>query len=128
MNKKWTVFLHGFLLWLTVFIGAMLIYPIKKNDPIFFETLIAIILVGFTVFFANLYLKKVSTEVTKTAVIVGVVWMAISIAIDLLMFTRGPMKMPISDYFKDIGLTYLIIPIITYGIAVQLRIREKYTV
>ncbi|NOZ75920.1 MAG: hypothetical protein GXO90_11215 [FCB group bacterium] len=125
MNKQGTIYLYGFLLWLTVFIGSILIYPVKNTDPIFFETLITIILVGFTVFFANLYLKKIQSDLSKAAVFAGIVWMIINIVIDLFMFSSGPMKMPIGNYFKDIGLTYLVIPMITYGIAVQFRLREK---
>jgi len=32
--------------------------------------------------------------------------------LDLFMFMEGPMKMSFSDYMLDIGLTYLIYPIL----------------
>ncbi len=35
--------------------------------------------------------------------------------IDLLMFSKGSMAMPIIEYFKDIGLTNLLIPAIIIG-------------
>jgi hypothetical protein len=31
------------------------------------------------------------------------------------MFSKGSMAMPIIEYFKDIGLTHLLIPAITIG-------------
>jgi len=31
------------------------------------------------------------------------------------MFTRGPMPMSFINYLKDIGFTYLLIPVITVG-------------
>ena len=65
--------------------------------------------------FANLYFKKVEVHFLKEGFGVGLVWFAISIAIDLLMFMWGPMKMTFADYMMDIGLTYLMIPIITVG-------------
>lgn len=36
---------------------------------------------------------------------------------DELLFSWGPMKMSLVDYLKDIGLTYLIMPIVTYGMS-----------
>lgn len=47
--------------------------------------------------------------------------MLINIAIDLCLFSWGPMKMNFGDYIQDIGFTYLIIPIITFGIGYQLE-------
>ena len=45
----------------------------------------------------------------------GGAWLAISIALDLLMFMWGPMQMSFIDYLKDIGLTYLMFPVIAAG-------------
>ena len=42
--------------------------------------------------------------------------MVMSIGIDLLMFSWGPMRMGIAQYVMDIGLTYLIYPAITVGL------------
>ena len=38
-----------------------------------------------------------------------------------LLFSEGPMKMPFADYIKDIGLTYLIIPMVTLGFGYLLQ-------
>ena len=56
-----------------------------------------------------------------TGTVVGMIWLAIGVSIDLLMFMQGPMKMPLADYIKDIGVTYLMIPIITSSIAYRSR-------
>jgi hypothetical protein len=48
-------------------------------------------------------------------VLAGVIWLGINLILDLLLFMEGPMKMPFVDYIVDIGLTYLLIPIITAG-------------
>jgi hypothetical protein len=47
----------------------------------------------------------------------GIVFLVVSVAIDLLMFGWGPMKMAFVDYLKDIGLTYMVMPMITVGMA-----------
>ncbi len=119
------VFLYGFLIWLIPFIVAFLIYPIHQNDRILFESIMPVIVTLSVMLFSILYFKKVESAFTKEGILLGVIWFVISIAIDLLMFSSGPMKMGIVDYFKDIGLTYLIIPIITSGIGIIEQRRTK---
>jgi hypothetical protein len=48
---------------------------------------------------------------------VGVVFLAVSLVIDLVLFSWGPMKMSLVEYAKDIGVTYLTIPIVTYAMS-----------
>ncbi len=53
----------------------------------------------------------------REGVILGLVWLAINVLIDLpLMLAGGPMQMTLGQYLADIGLTYLIIPAVTMGI------------
>ena len=68
------------------------------------------------VFFSIRYFRKVNREFIKEGVIIGIVWLIISLAIDLMFFTpESPMQMTLSDYMMDIGITYLIILIIPTG-------------
>ena len=46
----------------------------------------------------------------------------LSIALDLPLFTEGPMKMSFEKYMKDIWLTYLIIPTVTLGFGYLLEV------
>jgi len=69
-----------------------------------------------TVVSTILYFKKVETNFLKEGILLGIVFFAVSIVIDLLMFSKGPMAMPFLDYVKDIGFTYLLIPSITIGV------------
>ena len=50
--------------------------------------------------------------------------MGISIGFDLLMFMWAPIKMSFGDYIADIGLTYLIYPIVTTGFGFLLITRK----
>ena len=67
------------------------------------------------VVFAVLYGRQVKGIVLEEWVKLGILWLLISVVVDLLMFSWGPMKMTLINYFKDIGFTYLAIPIITAG-------------
>ena len=63
------------------------------------------------------YLRRVSGRQAREGVVVGVVWFAMCVLIDApLMLLGGPMQMSLSAYFGDIGLTYVSIPLVTWGL------------
>jgi EamA domain-containing membrane protein RarD len=72
-------------------------------------------LTACVVVFSILYLRKVEADFVRESIWLGVIWLAISIAIDLGIFMWGPMKMSLANYLQDIGLTYLVFPIVTTG-------------
>lgn len=108
-------FFYGFLVWVIPFVVAFLIFPLRTSDRPFFESIMPVAVTVATVIFAVLYFKKVEANFLKEGILLGIVFFAVSIVIDLLMFSKGPMAMPFLDYIKDIGFTYLLIPTITIG-------------
>lgn len=112
--------LYGVLLWAVVFVSSFFIFPLKTINPPFFETLITISLCLFTIIVSVLYFSKTELS-TNNSIKAGIIWMIVNIVIDLPLFSYGPMKKPFADYMTDIGLTYLIIPIITIGIALAAK-------
>jgi len=107
---------YGFLIWLIPFVVAFLIYPIKTSNRALFESIMPVVLMICVVLFSILYLRKVKTDFFKEGILLGVIWFAISLVIDLTMLMpESPMKMSFADYMMDIGLTYVIIPTICVG-------------
>jgi len=84
-----------------------------------------ITLTVFVVLFSVLYFRKIESGFLSESIKPGVVWLAISIVIDLLMFMWGPMKMSFLDYMKDIGFTYLMYPIVTIGFGYLLEKKHR---
>lgn len=112
MKRFWKIILYGFLLWLTVFVLSFLIFPVKQVNPPFFETLITIVLTVSTVFYGYYYFRNEETSLKK-CLLVGFAWVIVNLGIDLPLFLLdSPMKMTFMNYMTDIGLTYLIIPVI----------------
>lgn len=108
--------LYGFLIWLIPFIVAFLIFPIRESNRPLFESIMPIAVTACAVVFSILYFKKLETEFLKEGILIGAVWFLISLIIDLMMFLpESPMHMDFIPYMMDIGLTYMIIPIITIG-------------
>lgn len=123
--KKVKIVLSGFLLWLIPFLFSFLIYPLKTSGSPLFESLMPLILVLFVCIFSYLYLKDIESGILKEGIIIGVIWFLISIIIDLSIFLpSSPMQMSFNNYLSDIGITYLIFPIITISMA-KLRHIDK---
>jgi hypothetical protein len=117
---------YGFLVWLTPFIIAFIVFSIHVSNRPLFESIMAVAVSGTAVGFGILYLKDISQNIVKEGIKVGLLWLLISILIDApLMLFGGPMKMSISAYISDIGVTYLCIPIITWGLSVGFSRTEK---
>lgn len=108
--------LFGVLIWLIAFLVAFAIYPIRESYRPLFESIMPVVLTLGTVFFAHRYLKGVQAGAGREGLLIGLLWMATNIIIDLpLMLSPSPMQMTLADYFADIGVTYALIPIITTG-------------
>ncbi len=104
---------YGILIWVAVFIVAMAVFSFRESNRPLFESIMPVAVTAATVFFAQLFFTRVEKDFVKTGVMLGLVWLAINILIDLPMVFRGPLEMTLPEYFADIGLTYLIIPVIT---------------
>jgi hypothetical protein len=127
MKSLKLVFIYGFLNWLIPFIVALLIFSIRQNDRPLFESIMPVVVTFSVAVFSILYFKKVGARFLQEGVLLGAIWFFLDVVIDLVMFSSGPMKMGMVDYFKDIGLTYLIIPIVTVasGFLVQTKTKTR---
>lgn len=112
----------GVVLWAVVLGAAMAMHTWRATNRMLFESAIAVVLAGATVVFMTLHLRHVTWGFLRAGAFAGVIWTAISIALDLVVFSTGPMKMSFGHYVQDIALTYFMIPIITVGMAYQRRV------
>lgn len=120
MNNNLKVVLFGFLLWLIPFAVSALIFPLRGLDRPLFESIMPVIIVIWTVFFSIIYLTSKNLSGKKGHLLaesakIGLVWLVMSIVLDLMIFIQGPLKMSLWDYTTDIAFTYLMIPTITSG-------------
>ena len=116
--------LYGFLVWLIPFIVAILLSSVRKHNRPLFESLMPVVITISAVPFLILYFSKLQAHFLKEAILLGIIWLAISLILDLLLFMEGPMKMSFADYMMDIGLTYLMIPTISIGFGCLLEKRR----
>lgn len=110
-----SAFLFALAVWIIPFVVAMFIFPIRESNRPLFESIMPVAVGIAVVIFTILYFKKVESNFVKEGILLGVVFFFVSFIIDLSMFTWGPMKMTFGEYISDIGVTYLLMPVITVG-------------
>ncbi|MBI5679899.1 MAG: hypothetical protein HZC47_03260 [Methanobacterium sp.] len=116
MNRYLKIVIFGFLVWLIPFLVSFVVFPLKATMRPLFESIMPLVLTIVVVTLSYYYLKGMETSFVKEGMIIGLVWFVINIAIDLFMFMpASPMHMSFADYMMDIGLKYVMIPVITIG-------------
>jgi hypothetical protein len=118
-------FLYGFLLWLIPFLASVLIFPLKKTDPAFFQSSLGVISITLAVILTVHYFLKTKGNL-KEGIFLGLIFSIVSWFFDFLLFIWGPIKMPLAAYIKEIGIGYLIYPVIAIGFGYLLG-RNKNT-
>lgn len=125
MGNRVRLAAYGLLIWLIPFVVAMALYTVRESWRSLFESAMAVVLASAVTAFAYDHLRRLSAAGAGTGLAVGLVWMAISIAIDLPLMLPAPIAMPVGEYFADIGLTYVMIPVIAAGIGAALARRDR---
>lgn len=119
-----TAILYGFLIWLLPFIFSIIIFFLHSTERALFESLMTVFGMLMAVIFTSLYFKKINKSL-REGIFLGVLWILISLSFDFLFFIAGPIKMNAADYIKDIGISYLSIPIITIGFSYLPKRKEE---
>ena len=110
--------LYGFLVWLVPFLVALAASPLKESRQPLFESIMPVTLALTVVPLAVLYFRRVRTARLGEGIRLGLLWLAISVAIDLPLMLSPPVNYTLAEYAADVGLTYLMMPVLTAGIAV----------
>lgn len=106
---------YGFLMWLLPFAVSLLIFPLRGSARPLFESLMAVVVAASAVGVGIGYLRPGKGQFLREGLALGLAGLLVNVGLDTLMFSGGPMRMGFAEYWMDIGLTYLMIPIITGG-------------
>ena len=86
MNKYVKLVGFGFLIWLVPFLVSFVIFPLRSSNRPLFESIMPVILVIIVMTISVLFFKKIEKESLKEGVIAGVLWLGLSLVIDLMLF------------------------------------------
>jgi hypothetical protein len=117
-------FIYGFLLWLIPFVVSVIIFPLKKTDPAFFQSILGVFSITLAVLLTVHYFQKVKGNL-KEGIFLGLIFAFISWFFDFFFFIWGPIKTPLVSYIKEIGIGYLIYIIIPVGFGYLLGRNKK---
>ncbi len=119
MKKILKIILFGFLSWLIPFVVAFFFYDRNGQptmDVIFIKSILMVVSAIFGAYLLIVYFKQLKENFLKEGLIVGFSWLVINWLLDILILL--PMaKMSFGDWFTQIGLRYLVIPVfsISFG-------------
>ena len=117
---------YGFLVWLIAFLAAIIIFPIHETHRPLFESIMPVVISAGVSIFAYKYLMSCSSNFKSEGLKLGLVFLTVNLLIDLpLMLLPSPMQMTVSHYFQDIGITYLMIPPITWAMGALVSSKVK---
>lgn len=124
MNKLIKIILYGIIIWLVPFIASFAFVDSGGNYTIpetFFKSIMVVAGALTGVVLSVSYFSGVKKNYFGEGVVIGVIWLAINLSLDLAMVYGGFFKMSPAQYFTDIGLRYLSIPIYTIGMGYALK-------
>ena len=122
MNKHIRNILYGFLAWLIPFVASFFFYSKEGGltiDIFLFKSIMIVVGSISAAILLVSYFKKINTSYLKEGIIVGLTWFGINILLDLLVLI--PISgMSVADYFTQIGLRYIVMPVMSIMVGVSL--------
>ena len=116
MNNKLRIVLYGIAIWALPFVVGMLLFTIQSSHADIFDTLMKLFLLLGVMVFTALYLVHSGESSVRHLVLVGMVWTAVCLMIDIPLFVLV-FGWPMEQYLMDVPLGYLIIPLAAGGMA-----------
>jgi hypothetical protein len=120
--------IDAFLIWLVPFVVAIALFQVRNTQRPLFESIMPVVLAVCATVLADHYFRRLEGHFVREGLLLGLLWLLVSIVLDLLMFMWGPMQMSFAAYLMDIGVTYLIYPVITVGVGYLLEQRQRMAV
>lgn len=105
----------GVAIWAFVFMVAILAFPLRAGDRPLFESIMPVALALAVTAASVMSFRNVARGHVSLGIRLALVWLGVNLLFDFLAFSRGPMQMDLVDYLKDIGVTYLMIPVVPVG-------------
>ena len=124
MKKFLKITFFGLLLWVIGFVIGFVIWPIHDSNFMLFKTIMIVLSILSGMILLIIYFNKVQGDYLKEGIIVGINWLVVNLLLDLLVLVLM-LKTPAGQYFIEVGIRYLDIPIITNGVGFLLSKKAK---
>ena len=113
----WKIWMFGLLSWLIPFIASLAFFDSSGTVTIaqpLFKSLMVVIGGGVGAALLVFVFRRIPATL-KSGLVIGSLWLAINLLLDLAVLV--PLSgSSVADYFQDIGLRYLMIPIMAVAV------------
>lgn len=120
MNKNLKIILFGFLVWLIPSLITVTLAFFSDALNIF-EIVSAVVIAVTVIMFSFLYFSDINANFIKEGVLIGAVWLIISVVLDLLLIAAGISQLSFTSYIMYAAPLYVIIPAITIGLGLYMN-------
>ncbi len=120
MKRIGRLLLYGFATWFVGLAVSMAVFPLRKSGDPLFETVMTLTVTSLAVLATMVHFRRVRRFYVVEGVALGAVLLLVNLLLDLPLFLFGPLARPLTSYLGDIGLTYLVYPIVTVGSSIML--------
>ena len=120
------IILFGFLTWLIPFVAAFFFYNPKGEltvDIFLFKSIMIIIGSITAAVLLVRYFKQIKENYQREGIRIGIFWFTLNLLLDMIILI--PMSgMSLPDYFAQIGIRYIVIPVMTIMVGTALANKE----
>jgi hypothetical protein len=113
MNKILKITGFGFIVWLIPTIITLLVSYLEFMS--FFDVVSALAIAITVIVFTYLYFRDINVDLVKEGVIIGIVWLIMSLILDIVLIYLGITKLSLMEYAIYVAPLYVIVPAITIG-------------
>jgi hypothetical protein len=124
MKKFLKITFFGLLLWIIGFVLGFAVWPIHESNFMLFKTIMLVSSILYGMILLIIYFNKVQSDYLNEGIIVGINWFIVNLLLDLLVLVLI-FKTPVGQYFIEVGIRYLNIPVITIGVGFLLSKKIK---
>jgi len=111
LNKIFKLIGFGFIIWLIPTLATLSVSYL--GALIYFDVISSVSIAVTVIALTYLYFKDINENYVREGIICGVVWLVISIILDIVLIFLGINKITIIEYVIDIAPIYIVIPAIT---------------
>jgi hypothetical protein len=115
--------LYGLMVWLGLVAISLILLPSEESNRPLHESIKLTALVGVLIGASILYLGRFSNAGWVEAALVGVLWAAVCIGLDLVLYAVGAFNIGLGKYFNDVASSYMVMPVVTTLVIGVLRRR-----
>jgi hypothetical protein len=124
MDRRVKLLLFGFVSWLVPFVASFAIFPLYNSNPALFHSLMLVFGSAVSAALFIRYFEAIKSDFAKVGLFAGTVWCVMNWVLDIIILVPM-MQASLGGYFAQIGMVYLVGPIMGFGMGYVVDASKK---